>query len=611
MPLSTQPEIPFDQLFFFGDSLSDDGNIYELSSRLLQVGLPPDGFGYNQKFTNVEVDGNGAVWTEEVPSLLGLATEDADNFAFGAAQALGSATATSILGEADQLVRSEVDLDDFDGDTLTEEAKALLAGSGVLDKLSTVNSLNLTGQVTNALASVQGQFNKGTAASFLIGGNDYTNFTPDQDPQAFITNLITTILSNAAQVAAAGADTLIYVTQPLLSSAPVGEQLVSALIEQGLSAAEAASALGQLDQLIDVQNQQVAAGFQVLGQQFGTEIKIVDLAQLGEEIQADLSGFGFKFGDSRLLSTGADTSDFQDFNNNGIPDVGVEPDTNEIIDLPLPFVSTDLNGDGKEDIFVAANPESLEFDLGEIAFFDAVHPSAATHDLIANFYVASLTQNVSFLTGTTDAFLGGPHEDLIFAKTGDDTVEGKRANDVIFGGLGDDVLFGSKGHDIVVGGAGNDLVIGNLGADVVAGSEGDDRLRGRRGSDILIGGGGNDDMSGGSGNDLFIQAVDRKAITRDIIRGGLGYDSLFLEVDSGDFEAAQSSIGSFRTGQPFQFSIGDNEIELRSIERIILGSSDNRPQFTQAYSQAFDRLDAEAIALVDAAGRWNQIDPIT
>ncbi|MBE9061406.1 SGNH/GDSL hydrolase family protein [cf. Phormidesmis sp. LEGE 11477] len=613
MPPSTQPKIPFDQIFFFGDSLSDDGNLYDLSSRLLRIGTPPDDFGYNQKFTNVEADGNGAMWTEEAPSLLGLASEDVHNFAFGAARAIGSATIGSIfrLGEvADQLISPEVDLDVFDSETLTEEAKALLAEAGVLDKLSAVNSLNLTGQVTNALASAQGQFSSGTAASFLIGGNDYTNLTPDLDPQAFVADLITTILNSAAQVAAAGADTLIYVTQPLLSTAPVSEQIVSTLIQQGLSEAAAAATLEQLDQLVSVQNQQVAAGFQALGQQFGAETRTVDLAQLSEEIQADLSGFGFEFGGSRILSVGADTLSFQDVNNNGIPDVGIDPDTNEILDLPLPFISTDIDGDAKDDIYVVTNAESLEFDLDEITFFDTVHPSAATQDLIASFYVAALTQDVNFLTSTGDDFSGSQHEDLIFAKAGDDSVEGKHANDVIFGGLGDDTLWGSKGHDIVVGGAGDDLVIGNLGADVVAGSDGDDRLRGRRGSDILIGGDGSDDVRGGSGNDLFIQAIDGEANTSDDIRGGLGYDVLFLEVDGTDFEAAQSGIADFQAGRPFQFSIGNSEIKLRSIEQVILGNSDNRTQSAQAYSQAFGELDAEAIALVDAAVRWNQIDPV-
>ncbi len=325
-------------------------------------------------------------------------------------------------------------------------------------------------------------------------------------------------------------------------------------------------------------------------------------------MQADLSGFGFKFDGSRILPNGADALPFQDLNNNDIPDVGVDPVTNEILDLPFPFLSTDINGDSEDDIFVT-DAASLEFDLDEILFFDGLHPSAATHDVIANFYAASLTQEVSFLAVEADDVIGTERENLFFAKAGDDTVAGKDANDVIFGGLGSDTLEGNAGQDIVVGGAGDDFLIGNLGADIIAGSDGDDSLRGRRGSDILIGGDGSDDAVGGAGDDLFIQKIEAEPAV-DIIRGGTGFDSLFLEVGSAEFELAQSSLEGFRAGRRFQFSVGETEIELFNIERVVLGNRGDRTQFAQAYSQALGGLADEAIALVDTAARWNQLDPI-
>ncbi len=614
MTTNAPSESLFNQLFFFGDSLSDDDNFYKLSTNLLVAGLPLDDFGYSQNFTNAEVDGNGAVWTTEAAALLGLSAEATHNFAFGGARVLDVVTIEDLLrlreGRAAGLVRPEVDPDDFDGIQLSEAARALLAGSAVLDKVSTVNDINLTGQVANALASIGGQFDSGTAATFLIGGNDYIRIEPGEDAQAFVTQLVTTLLSNAALVAAAGVETLIYVTLPSLSSTPVSEQLVSTLIGQGLSETLARGTLAQLDQLIGIQNQQVSAGFQALGQQFNTEAKVVDLAQLSEEIQADLSSFGFKFGDSRIVGNGATPSVFQDFNANGVPDIGLDPNTGEILDLPFPFISADINGDGQADVFVATNAESLAFDLDEIAFFDGLHPSAAYHDLIASFYTAALTQPVSFLTAAGDRTLGSNHKDLIFAKAGNDEIQGKGGDDVIFGGLDDDIIMGNKDQDIVVGGAGNDTLIGSLGGDIVVGSDGDDRVLGRRGSDILIGGKGNDDMRGGSGNDLFIQQIDRTAPASDDVRGGLGRDTLFLEVDSADFEVVQSRLEEFRSGRRFQLAVGENNIELYSIEQVVLGRSDDRAQFAEAYAQAFSELDAKTVSLVDTAARWNQLDPI-
>ena len=301
---------------------------------------------------------------------------------------------------------------------------------------------------------------------------------------------------------------------------------------------------------------------------------------------------------------------FKIFNNNRVPDIGLDSNTGEILDLPFPFIATDINGDGQTDVFVATNAESLAFDLDEIAFFDSLHPTAAYHDLIASFYTAALTEKVSFLTAASDRTLGSSYKDLIFAKAGNDEIQGKRADDVIFGGLGNDMVGGGQDRDIVVGGAGNDTVIGNLGGDIVVGSDGDDRVLGRRGSDILIGSTGNDDMRGGSGNDLFIQQIDRTAPANDIVRGGLGRDVLFLEVDGADFETVQSRLEGFRSNQRFQLLVGENSIELYSIERVVLGQSNDRAQFDEAYAQAFSELDAETVSLVETAARWNQLDPI-
>ncbi len=612
-PLTQQQ---FDKLFIFGDSLSDDGNIYELFSTLLQVGLPPDGFGYNQNYTNAEINGNGAMWTEEATHLLGLAENNVHNFAFGGARVLGVQTVENSITrpgrKVEFLLKDEVDVDylltNFGGAVLTDKAQSLLLGTEVLDKLSAVNDLNLTGQVTNALASVDEQFSSGTAAIFLIGGNDYNNFDQTQDPRDFVTDLVTTLLANAARVAAAGANTLIYVTQPPLSFAPISEQFVLRLIGQGLSETEARAVLGQLDRLVGVQNQQVAAGFEALGQKFGANVEIVDLAQFAQEIKADLSSFGFKFDGGRILTSGTAPQEFQDLNNNGAPDIGVDPSTNQIIDLPLPFISTDIDGDGEDDIYVPANPESLSFDLDEITFIDGFHPSAATQDLIANFFVASLTDAVTFLSSDGDRHSGSRGEDVIFAQAGNDRVNGKKADDVIFGGQGDDVLFGSRGSDIVVGGLGNDILRGGSGNDVVAGSDGDDKLRGQSGRDILVGGDGSDRIRGGSGNDLFIQSFNSAASALDLVDGGSGKDTLFIEVEGSDFDAVQSALENFQSGRYFELSVGTSAIEVRGIETIVLGNRDDNSQLASAYGQVLSGLDA--VDLVETAASWNQVDPI-
>ncbi|MDE2240767.1 MAG: autotransporter outer membrane beta-barrel domain-containing protein, partial [Rhodospirillales bacterium] len=59
-------------LYVFGDSLSDDGNLYKLT------GLPPAPY-YEGRFSN------GPVWVEYLPALAGLNSSSANNFAYGGA----------------------------------------------------------------------------------------------------------------------------------------------------------------------------------------------------------------------------------------------------------------------------------------------------------------------------------------------------------------------------------------------------------------------------------------------------------------------------------------------------------------------------------------------
>ncbi|MCB1491773.1 MAG: tandem-95 repeat protein, partial [Rhodobiaceae bacterium] len=90
----------------------------------------------------------------------------------------------------------------------------------------------------------------------------------------------------------------------------------------------------------------------------------------------------------------------------------------------------------------------------------------------------------------------GPSDnDLIFAGTG---------NNWVNGGVGDDIIFGGPGNDSLHGGLGDDFLYGGPGNDNLRGNEGNDHLFGNNGDDKLFGGTGNDVMFGGGGADMFI-----------------------------------------------------------------------------------------------------------
>lgn len=86
---------------------------------------------------------------------------------------------------------------------------------------------------------------------------------------------------------------------------------------------------------------------------------------------------------------------------------------------------------------------------------------------------------------------------------GNDRLTGTRLNDTLIGGSGNDRIFGR---------AGNDVIKGNDGRDVLFGGSGDDELEGGDGRDWLYGGDGDDDLDGGDGFDWLF--------------GGLGLDTL-------------------------------------------------------------------------------------
>lgn len=100
--MSSSPS--FDRLIFFGDSLTDTGGIFELSSQNLTVPIPPEDLGYAQRFSN------GEVYADIAPRLLGI--ETVENFALGGAATLGELPLGTLFALTDlsSLVRPEADL---------------------------------------------------------------------------------------------------------------------------------------------------------------------------------------------------------------------------------------------------------------------------------------------------------------------------------------------------------------------------------------------------------------------------------------------------------------------------------------------------------------------
>jgi Ca2+-binding RTX toxin-like protein len=102
-----------------------------------------------------------------------------------------------------------------------------------------------------------------------------------------------------------------------------------------------------------------------------------------------------------------------------------------------------------------------------------------------------------------DRMLGRSGNDQMYGEQGDDTLKGGSGDDGLRGNKGWDLLNGGQGNDTLGGDQGNDILIGGGGSDTLDGDHGDDRLRGGNGRDTLTGGGGDDSLSGGKGNDVL------------------------------------------------------------------------------------------------------------
>jgi Ca2+-binding RTX toxin-like protein len=86
-----------------------------------------------------------------------------------------------------------------------------------------------------------------------------------------------------------------------------------------------------------------------------------------------------------------------------------------------------------------------------------------------------------FAGAGTDDVKGGNGEDRLHGEEGEDTLEGQTNADMLWGEDGNDGLFGGDQPDELFGGNANDLLVGDLGADELFGQAGNDRLRARDG----------------------------------------------------------------------------------------------------------------------------------
>lgn len=227
---------PITGIVAFGDSLSDNGNLFGLT-----LGTNPPSPPYAQRFSN------GPVWVEQLPALLA---------------ANGQATSTLTIDQNFAV-----------GGARSEANHNIVPGTGV-------NS-GFLDQV-NGFAAGGRQFAANEVATVWIGANDYLdNLATAADPNALVGGVIQNIATGIGTLAQAnGARRFIVLNLPNIGDSPLQATI------------GAASAAG-FNQVVGLHNALLAQTLDGLEAQLGLDITLVDVNTAFGAILNNPAAFGF------------------------------------------------------------------------------------------------------------------------------------------------------------------------------------------------------------------------------------------------------------------------------------------------------------------------------
>ncbi|MEB3279113.1 MAG: SGNH/GDSL hydrolase family protein [Lyngbya sp.] len=341
--VSTQAEAAsFSKLYVFGDSLSDSGNIFNLTTDLNQIPpqLIPPGLEIPPVTPPVppyDEDGrfsNGLVWVDYLAENLGLTLTPSTELSvlFPGSQEQATLTTDPISGE---LIISPF----FNGMTATQSVNFAFGGSqtGVISEDRIPGLLTQVGWFINDLASVNQLADPEALYIVSSGPNDYQTI-PNPNPEQTVSNIVTTVQalynSGARNIMVSNMSDLGQTPRALspfapIPSAPLTEitQVHNSLLTQ---------ALNNLSLLPDI------------------NIIPLDIFSLYDQTFKNPEQFGFTTVTEACLS----------------PDPSFFPNLTP--------------------------PQSVTFTIcdqpDEYVFWDGIHPTTASHEVLAEFALAQLDQ---------------------------------------------------------------------------------------------------------------------------------------------------------------------------------------------------------------------------
>lgn len=475
------------QFAFFGDSLSDNGNLFAAASGLIPLPLLEAIGGFEGRASN------GPTFVEYIPGLLGQ--PPAVNYAVAGGEAAGVQPIEDFIAEYG------------------------LSGSILVppDDPQLQFDMNLGAQVDRFQADAGGADLSGVTAFVLVGGNDYLALGEANDILSAALSLFATLDSAVDATIAAASD---------LWQGGVGEVIVSSLPTAGffpIIASQGSFVTGIVDSLIDFHNEGLLNGVNALVGS-GANVRYFDMNAITSAIIEDPGSFGIIAPLSLTLIDGDATEV-----------AGYHPDQIAFWDSVHP--SAAVHG-----VLGAYTAHALENPVAVLTGGSDAVALGNGGELALGF---SGSDQVQGGTGDDIMFLGSGN-DAANGGDGADLVSGGSGNDVINGDAGNDILSGGSGNDTVIGGADNDVLIDGLGADSMLGGTGsdififiDDALLGSAGDGL------NDTMDGGEGEDALLLVLAQTTVDDLIANGTTNETQVFsaLGLVASGFEQVEFVVG--------------------------------------------------------------------
>lgn len=486
----------FSNVYVFGDSLSDQGQLFAVTGGT----LPPDPPYFQGRFSN------GPVWIEGVAPRLGLTVSLANNFAVG-----GATTGTANYNEATIGA-------DLPG--VTDELNAYLQHTG-------------------------GQADPEALYVVWAGSNDF--FLPFTDPGPVITQAVGNIISIVGTLEAIGAEHVLVLNMPDLGLTPyglsipgLGPQLTA--LTQAFNGALFASldAYGLTTTQIDVYSrlQQVIADPAAFGL-----TNVTTAAFNGTAVVADPATS--LFWDS-VHPTAAGHALIADLIFDELSDEAVATiEVSGITTTPVLQATNLLDGAAGHLRLQLSATDAAVNDLAAglqylVDWGDGTPPVTATSAAVelTHSFEPGAVARITIEVVDQDGDRAVLREAVVWGTTQSDYISlqnGRQAETQIWrngtmlaslatNSLDRFVAFGLAGNDLLAafdsaiavefdGGSGADMLLGGRGDDILRGGADNDVLFGRQGDDLLIGGSGIDLLLGGEGDNVLYGSSIRKRIS--------------------------------------------------------------------------------------------------